>query len=316
MRRCVRHGGEHAGPGLEQRRMALLRLQPGHDAHDRRPRRDVVLALERAADLGGLVAGEVDAVVDQADRRADTALVLELSDDRPRDGDEVVHPGREAADEVAVHVGANPGRVDRPDHQRPAPARGRELPCGLRAHDLGAVHVVVDHVGLDGCEVGRDRVDRLLVGHVVEDTDRHARLLDPPDAGATRERQHGHVVARSVDPADDVGDVLLRAAAGPGGKQLDHAQLRSPGGQREPGDRLEAGIDDQPGRGQAEVAVTRAAPGSAGWARRGRPTRTCTARRRASGRPCTCPARSRAGPGARGARRRARSRASGSMPAL
>ena len=146
--------------------------------------------VERAARLLLGVALEVDAVVDEVDRGADAALVIELADDRARDGDQAVHPRGEAAQELAILLGPDAARVDRADDERAGPTGRREGPRGLRAHDLGPVHVVVDDVGLDGGEVRRDGLDRRVVGHVVEDAHVHARALDAAHARAAREGEH------------------------------------------------------------------------------------------------------------------------------
>jgi hypothetical protein len=60
---------------------------------------------------------------------------------------------------------------------------GRERPRGLGADDLGSIHVVVDDVGVDRGEVGRDGLDCGLVVHVVEDADIDAGSLEARTAG-------------------------------------------------------------------------------------------------------------------------------------
>ena len=55
-------------PRLEQRRVALLRLEPGDDPDDRALGRQAVLLAQRAARLLVVVALEVDPVVDERDR--------------------------------------------------------------------------------------------------------------------------------------------------------------------------------------------------------------------------------------------------------
>ena len=64
----VGHRAQDRGPRLEQRRVALLGLEPGDDADDLRAGLHAVLLGQRAARLLVVVALEVDAVVDEADR--------------------------------------------------------------------------------------------------------------------------------------------------------------------------------------------------------------------------------------------------------
>ncbi len=62
----VGHGAQHQRPRLEQRRVALLGLEPGDDARrSGEPGSEPVLLGQRAARLLVVVALEVDAVVDQ-----------------------------------------------------------------------------------------------------------------------------------------------------------------------------------------------------------------------------------------------------------
>ena len=76
---------QHERPRLEQRRVALLQLQPADDADDRRRRLHAVLLAQRAARLLVVVAVEVDAVVDERPRRRRPALLDDLAVDRVRD---------------------------------------------------------------------------------------------------------------------------------------------------------------------------------------------------------------------------------------
>jgi hypothetical protein len=238
----TRNGGEDGRPGVEQGRVALLGLEPGDDADDRRIDRDRVFAVEGAADVGVGVAAQVDAVVDEADRGARSAFLLELADDRARDGDQVVHPRRQGPEQRAILLGPDATRMHGPDDIRAALSGRGQRPGRLRADHLGAVHVVVDDVGLDGCEMRGDDLDRGGVVHVVEDARRDAGALEPADGGAVAEREHRHVVARGVDAGHEVEDVLLGAAAGAGREQLDDADATAARRQREAENGLEARV--------------------------------------------------------------------------
>src|SRR6185295_697892 len=83
----ARYGSKDVGPGLDQRLVALLRLEPGDDANDLRARLHPVFLGQRAARLLVVVALEVDPVVDQSDGRAGSMLGGDLALDRLRDGD-------------------------------------------------------------------------------------------------------------------------------------------------------------------------------------------------------------------------------------
>ena len=87
-----------------------------------------------------------------------TALVDELSLDRPRDRDELVHLRGQLPDEVAILGRPDARRVDGRHDERPRPARCGEGDRGARADDLGPEHVVVDDVRLDLGEVRREAV--------------------------------------------------------------------------------------------------------------------------------------------------------------
>jgi hypothetical protein len=99
---------QHARPGLEQRWMPLLGLETGDDANDLRARLHAVLVPQRAARLLVLVALQVDAVVDEADRSQGPSLLDDLLLHRARHGDELVHVRREPAQLLAILRGTNP----------------------------------------------------------------------------------------------------------------------------------------------------------------------------------------------------------------
>ena len=123
---------------------------------DLRARLHPVLVAQRAARLLVVVALEVDAVVDQADRGAGPVLVGDLALDRlarPRSAG----PSRGVSwrSSSRSSCGADPRRMDRRDDVRPAMAALAERHRGLRPDDVGAVHVGVDDVGLDEPRGGR-----------------------------------------------------------------------------------------------------------------------------------------------------------------
>ena len=103
------------------------------------------------------------------------ALVGDLPVDRVRHDDEVVDRRRQAPQLLLVLVGADARRVDRRDDPRPPVAGLAERDRRLRAHDLGAVHVVVDDVRADVGEVGGERRGRDRVVGLVDDRDVDAR---------------------------------------------------------------------------------------------------------------------------------------------
>src|SRR5690606_6499348 len=108
-----------------------------------------VLVAQRAARLLVGVATQVDAVVDERDRGADPTLRLDLLDDRPRHGDELVHLWRQPTQLLAILDRPHAGRVDSRDDvwlRPPEEAEGE----GCSGPDrFGPEHVVVDDVGID-----------------------------------------------------------------------------------------------------------------------------------------------------------------------
>ena len=156
----VGDGAEDAGPRLEQRRVALLGLQPRDDADDLRARLHPVFLGERAARLLVVVALEVDAVVDEADRdassRPSSSSLVSLAFETAISWSNV---RRQLEQGRPVRLGADPARVGRRDQVRPplaGLAERDDRPC---RHRLGAVHVGVDDVGADLGQVGRERTD-------------------------------------------------------------------------------------------------------------------------------------------------------------
>ena len=145
----VRDRAEDVRPGVDQRLVALLGLQPGDDADDLRAGLHPVLVAQFARRLLVVVAGEVDAVVDELDRREARPLVGDLGDDRLRDRDQLVDVGRQAAQRLAVLGGPDARRVDGRHEVRPGVAGARHREYRLRRDDVGAVHVGVDDVRLD-----------------------------------------------------------------------------------------------------------------------------------------------------------------------
>jgi len=91
--------------------VAFLRLESSDDAHDRGLGVDVVVLVERAAGLLVVVALQVDAVVDEADRRAPAPLIGDLLLDRLRDDDQAIHQRRELAKRFAILDAADAARV-------------------------------------------------------------------------------------------------------------------------------------------------------------------------------------------------------------
>ncbi len=271
---------EHRRPGVEERRVALLGLESGDDTGDQRLGWHPVLLAERATRLLMVVALEIDPVVDEVDRRAGAELGVDLVLDRPADRDEGVHLRGQDPERLAIFGRADPRRVDRRDDPRPGTAGGREGEDGLRPDDLGPEHVVVDDVGRDGGEVRRERADRDGVVVLVDDRDRDADPLELAGARSRRERDDADVVAGSVEAADQVEDVLLGAAVGPGRHDLDDPDALGARKQR-PHRRREAGIV---GSGRAHLSSPFVGRAAVGWVRPARPTRTCTARRRGGSR--------------------------------
>ena len=151
-----------------------------------------VLLGERAARLLVVVALEVHAVVDEADRDASPGpRRSSLASIALRDRDELVDRRASARSSAArSSLGADPARVDR--RRRGTAAAGRASPSAMtarRADDLGAVHVGVDDVGADLGQVRRQGADRDRVVGLVDDEDRDAGALELADGAAGRQRR-------------------------------------------------------------------------------------------------------------------------------
>src|SRR6266550_6895906 len=87
----VRHIAEDDRPGIEEGLVTFLGLEPRDDADDLRTRLHPILVAERAARLLVIVSIEIDAVVDEPDRRPIAMLAGDLVLNGIRDGDELVH---------------------------------------------------------------------------------------------------------------------------------------------------------------------------------------------------------------------------------
>ena len=246
---------QHERPRLEQRRVALLQLQPADHADDRRRRLHAVLVAQRAARLLVVVADEVDAVVDERPRRRGPALGDDLAVDRVRDHDQVIDRGRQPLELLLVLARADARRVDGRDHPRAPVAGLADRDHRLGAHDLRAVHVVVDDVGADVDQVGGEDPGRDGVVGLVDHAHRDPEPLELAHGAARRQRDHRDLVSLAVHARDQVVDVLLRAAVGAGREDLDDADaLRAPRGG--PPDRGEAGVVAAAGRHRLSVRRT------------------------------------------------------------
>ena len=237
--------------------MALFRLETGDDAHDRRAQRDRVFGVKRAADVRLGVAGEVHAVVDEADRCAGAAFVLDLAHDRPGNRDQVVHARGQVVQELAIRIGTDAAGVHGADDERTRAAGRGEAPRSLRADNLRAVHVVVHDIRLDGGEMRRDRLDRGLVVHLLQGADGDAAALKASDRRSVRQGQDRDVVAGSVQARDEVEDVLLGAAAAAGGEQLHDPYPIAARGQRQAHHGLETGVGAEGARGDPQRIAQR-----------------------------------------------------------
>ena len=163
------------GQASMQRRVALLRLEPGDDADDLRAGLHAVLLGQRAARLLVVVARQVDAVVDEPDRRAGAALVVDLALDHPRHGDELVHVRGQVAQRLAILLRADPAGVHGRDDVRLAMAdlaEGDDRPGG---DGLGPEHVGVDDVGADLGQVRGQGADGDGVVRLVDDAGPRSR---------------------------------------------------------------------------------------------------------------------------------------------
>jgi hypothetical protein len=228
-------------PRVEQRLVALLRLEPGDDADDLRAGLHAVGLAQVAVRLHGVVAGEVDAVVDEPDRREAWPLVGDLRDDRIRDGDQLVDLRREAAQRLAVRGGPDAGRMDRRHEVRPRAARVPHREHGLRPDHVGAVHVGVDDVRPDRSEMGRQRGHGGRVVGLLDQRHREPGTLQLPDGAAGGQRDDARLEPRGVEPGHQPEHVLLRSAARAGREDLDDT---NPAGRARPAavDRRQAGV--------------------------------------------------------------------------
>ena len=183
-------------PGLEQRRVALLRLEPRDDPDDLRAGLHPVLLGQRAARLLVVVALEVDAVVDEADRDVSRPSSTSLCSIARETAISWSNVRRQLAQRLPVLVGADAARVDGRHEVRPALAGLAEGEDRPGRDGLGAVHVGVDDVGADLGQVRGQRADRDRVVGLVDDEDRDAGALELADGAPRRERDDRDVVAR------------------------------------------------------------------------------------------------------------------------
>ena len=233
-------------PGFQQGRVALLRLQTGDHADDLRAGLHPVLPRQRAARILVVVALEVHAVVDEADRDDRPAFVDELRLDGAGDGDESIELRRQFQQGLTICLGPDAAGMGRGDQVRAPLAGLAQRDDGARRDRLGAIHVGVDDVRPDFREMGCQGTHGDDVVRLIDDEDRDARLLELADGTAGRQGDDRHVVARGVHPGDQGIQVFLGAAVGPGREDL-HDSDPSTTGQAGPLERCQARIPGQGG---------------------------------------------------------------------
>ena len=127
--RALRHLGQHHRPRLEQRRVALLRLEPGDHADQRRALREAVLLGQRAARLCLARTVQIDAVVDRARPARPSDPPPRAWPRSPADRDEPIHRGVRRRSSARSCLAAHAARVDRADDVRPRQALARREPA-------------------------------------------------------------------------------------------------------------------------------------------------------------------------------------------
>jgi len=92
-----------------------------------------------------------------------------------------------------------------------------------RPDELGAIHVVVDHIRPDVDKMRREGTggDRVVV--LVDDQDVEPRTLQLADGTPRRQRHDRDIESTVVHPVDQAEDMLLRPAARSGREDLDDA---------------------------------------------------------------------------------------------
>src|SRR5690606_34778559 len=227
-RRGARRLPAHAEPGerLDDDVVSLVPLEAADAADDRRVGGEAEGGAEAAVVRARAEAGGVDAVQDDADRRArrDDLLPAQVVGERLRDGDDHVGPARRAGVEEAaaprVGLGAAVVRVD--DERD---AGGARRPGGLEPDAA---------MGVD--DVGPDRPDPLdqgarpddrVAGLRSEEVERRMAVEPLGEAPEVLEAEDVDVEAGPVGTADDVGEEALHPAVV---DVLDHVEHADPGG--------------------------------------------------------------------------------------
>jgi hypothetical protein len=226
----VGHAAQHVRPGIDQRLVALLRLEAGDNADDPRPRLHPVLLTQVRRRQLVVVPAEVDAVVDQLDRREARPLVGDLRHDRVRHRDQLVHLGRQAAQRLAIVGRPDPRRVGGRHEEGPGMAGPRHREHRLRPDHVGAVHVGVDDVRPDAGQIRGQRGDRGRVVGLVDERDGEPGPLQLAHGAAGRQGDDARVEPRRIEPAHQPEHVLLGAAVRAGREDLDDADPVAPGG--------------------------------------------------------------------------------------
>ncbi len=153
----------HHGPGLNEGGVPLLGLEAPHHHGEGSVGRDAELRTNRLATGRLIEALQVDAVIDATDRCGVASLRHQLVDDGVAHRNEAVDLGGDALQQLTVVGGAEAARVHRRDHVGAVPRALLNQVERRNSHHLSAIHVGMEHLGVEGNQPVRQQFSRALV---------------------------------------------------------------------------------------------------------------------------------------------------------
>ena len=217
----------HHRPRLNQRRVPLLRLKAPHHHGEGGVGRDAELRTNRLAASRLIEALQVDAVIDATDRRGVAPLGDQLPDDGVAHRNKAVDLGGDALQQLTVRRRPEAARVHGGDHVGAVPGALLHNVERGHSHNLGAVHVGMEHLRVERNESISQEFSRALITWLLNHFGGVSQALKAGHGAAVRERDDVGFVARWVKAQNGAHHALLCATVRTSREQLHHAQSRA-----------------------------------------------------------------------------------------
>ena len=217
----------HHRPRLNQRRVPLLRLKAPHHHGEWCIGRNAELRTNRLAASRLIEALQVDAVIDATDRRGVAPLGDQLPDDGVAHRNKAVDLGGDALQQLTVRRRPEAARVHGGDHVGAVPGALLHNVERGHSHNLGAVHVGMEHLRVERNESISQEFSRALITWLLNHFGGVSQALKAGHGAAVRERDDVGFVARWVKAQNGAHHALLCATVRTSREQLHHAQSRA-----------------------------------------------------------------------------------------